>query len=144
MFGTKFKNPEDWEDLDRETSMMNLRRMKKVFVIVTSVILTTLLFSTAHAKNVIKRIEPEMASSKAVAMALETFDGSFYDIDEVRRVRKKKGNIKKIMDKGMIKLKSGEYVDATSIRYFFVRQKVSSSSVRKFDGAIEKRPNEDE
>ena len=124
--------------------MKEFKRLKKAFVIITSVVLTSLLFSTnAHAKSVIKRIEPEMAAAKAVAMALETYDGSFYDIDEVKRVRKSKGNIKKILKKGVIKLKSGEEIDANSIRYFFIRERIRSG-MAKFDGGLEKRPNEDE
>ena len=120
--------------------------MKKLLIALTATILTALVFSTnAHARSAIKRLEPEMVTAKAVAMALETYAGDFYDLSDFAKLPKARGNAKIILNRGMVKLKSGEYVDANSIKYFFVHSRIAKKplSILKAE-TIEKRPNEEE
>jgi len=85
-----------------------------------------LIFSAnTMAKSKIKRVDIEDAKNRAqVAMAIETYDGHFYDISEFSNVSKHRGNIEKIRNNGEIKLKSGEIIDGHSIRYLFVTGQV--------------------
>ena len=103
--------------------------MKTLFAYLTSVLVVMMLANSAHAKNVIKRIEPEVATTNSVAMALETYDGSFHDLSDFKKVKKSRGNISQIMRKGVITLNNGQEVDANSIRYFFVQKPESRRMV---------------
>lgn len=87
-----------------------------------------ILFSVnVSAKNYIKRIDPELANKKSIAMALETYDGEFYDISQFKGLTRYKGNIRRIMRKGLVKLKTGDEIDINAIRYFFVQSKVKAA-----------------
>jgi hypothetical protein len=82
------------------------------------------LSSNVMAKPKLKRVDIDLAKSYGqVAMALETYDGEFYDLSEFVNVAKLKGNIGKLQRKDVIKLKNGDELDVSSVRYLFVTKK---------------------
>ncbi len=85
---------------------------------------------SAEARTVLARIDPEVATKKSVAMALETYNGDFYDVSQIKWVWKTKGNAQKIMKKDYLKLKGGGELDVHSIKYFIVEKKVRPSALK--------------
>ena len=78
---------------------------------------------SAEAKAMLKRVDVEIAKESAVAMALETYDGEFFDLAEFNKMKKFRGNVKAIMDQPTLQLENGEEIDVNGIRYFFIAKK---------------------
>lgn len=111
--------------------------------IIKLVALLSIVFSfSTPAKSLIKRVDPEVLDlDKDVAMALETFDGEFFDMAEFNEIRKFRGNAGEILKKDtVILLKSGEEIGVNAIRYFFIEKKMERS-MPKTTG---KSPNDEE
>lgn len=111
--------------------------MKKLILLSMTLILILGLTESASAKSLIKRVDPNHISRKSVAMAIETYDGDFYDLSEFVK-KKYKGNAKDIIKKGFIRHKQGGAVEANSIRYFFIEK------LKKNKGLNWKMPQDDE
>ncbi len=79
--------------------------------------------SVMAAKSKILRVDIDLAKRTSVAMAIETYDGEFYDLSEVAGLNKYKGNVKAIKKKDIIRLKNGDELDVNEIRYLFVAKR---------------------
>lgn len=97
--------------------------MKNLFLIIALGLMAMSLTLSAEAKTLLKRVDVDYVPTKAVAMALETYDGDFYDLAEFAQQKKYKGNIDQIKNASTLKLKSGEEIDVNGIRYFFIAKK---------------------
>ena len=119
--------------------------MKNLFLIIALGLMAMSLTLTAEAKTMLKRVEVEAAPEKGVAMALETYDGEFFDLAEFNAMKKYRGNIKTIMDTPTLKLNSGEEIAVNGIRYFFIaNKKVKMPKNPSFKlPPPEKRPSDD-
>lgn len=109
--------------------------------LVKLIALTTIVFAfNTQAKSLIKRIDPEvMDKSQDVAMAIETYDGEFYDLSEFAKARKYRGNAEDILKEAAIQLKTGEEIGVNAIRYFFVEKKQT-----KINKTVAKMPQDEE
>lgn len=102
--------------------------------------LVTVLFAfNTQAKTGIKRIDPELIDkAREVAMALETYDGEFFDVSEIIAIKKYRGNINEILKAETLKLANGDEISVNAIRYFFVEKKAN------VPGILTKSPKDDE
>lgn len=107
-----------------------MREMTRATIYMVTVMVLILAASNATAKTFLKRIDPEVASPKAVAMAIETYDGEFYDLSDFVNLKKYKGNINQILRKGVLSLSTGDEVDVNAIKYFFTQEKIKKLKKR--------------
>ncbi len=109
--------------------------------LVKLIALTTMVFAfNTQAKTLIKRVDPEvMDQVKEVAMAIETYDGEFYDLSEFAKAHKYRGNAQDILKEAAIQLKNGEEIGVNAIRYFFVEKKDA-----KMQKTVAKMPQDEE
>lgn len=99
---------------------------------------------SAEARPMLKRVDVEIAKEGSVAMAIETYDGDFFDLAEFNKMKKYRGNVKAIMDKPTLQLENGEEIDVNGIRYFFVAQKKKKLKIPTHKlPSPEKKPSDD-
>lgn len=113
--------------------------MKRTTKYVVSSAIVFLMSINTFALSSIKRVEAQYVTPKSTAMALETHDGYFYDISQVRGVRKKEGNVKKILKKNTLKIRGGERIDISQVKFFFIKTKNGFKPVKEA-----KRPADEE